>query len=381
MSQDQSGWEERGAQERLGVAEALGLGAAERSVALSRLEAGGLRLEPAGPEEAAGLARWFEEALLERSRLARPGGVGARGLGAPKALLEAGWARVAGPGRAGSVAARALEKACSGRDLGLLELLLEHGADPHWSPGEHFFKTPMGRALEHNWEAGARALSARLRPEHFSQRSISGMGLLEALFLARGPAVWGKRQGWAPELGREWVAKGARPDERVGKARQSGALMLIRKEAFSEAVMSFLGLGADVDSPDAEGATLLMAASRLGQAATAMALLDAGAKPGALDAKGQSALDHARACRSAFAGPGAAAQEELVNRLIRLRRVEQEAAAMERALGEEDARLGRLLRQALGDGASLEWRGRSWTLQELLGEKPESSAPRPRPGL
>lgn len=203
---------------RMEAARLAELDAREKEALLARVESGSARLERArlapGESDPSGL---FELALKERELARGQSCSSRRGLAALEALLEAGWARLDANPTGWGLGAKAMVSACSGRDLALLELALGAGAPAHWEPGEHFFKTPIGRCVEKHWEAGARALGARLTPASFGQRSLSGMGFFEALFACHDAKVWARRSAWAVDVARGWIQAGADVEARAAR--------------------------------------------------------------------------------------------------------------------------------------------------------------------
>lgn len=348
---------------------------------IDRLCSGSLRLEApsVGPSLDDPDPTGLLSMALTRQQMARSSSPGSRAAHpAISALAESGWARLDGASGPESLAARCFIEALSGKKLNadLLTRLLAAGAEPHWPPGEHFFRLPIGRCLDRNWEEGVRALSARLRPEHFKMRANAGLGLLEALFSVKEPSLWKARSSWAVSVGRGWVAAGADVNERAFKERRPALLTLIQKQACLEALTAFLGLGPDVNVVDAKGETPLMICARTGRAAEVLALLDHGAETETANAQGDAALELARSARS-----DSPLMREALNRLSLSRKAIVQAREIEQAVEQEDARLGRALKAALRQGAVLELEGRSLSASELVDLMEQRPALRPRLGL
>lgn len=174
--------------------------------------------------------------------------------------------------------AEALRSACWSGDINEAQRLLHAGAGVNAADSGGF--TPLMRACERGNAEIARALIQAGADPH-AARGNGGTALLDAS---------GNNQ---PEALRVLIAAGADPNAKTQEGK--GAMFWAAGYGFTEVVRILARAGCRIEDPvDAFGTTPLMHAVENGQAETAAALLELGAKVNARDSSGKTALQRAR---------------------------------------------------------------------------------------
>ena len=192
----------------------------------------------------------------------------------------------------------ALLAAASAGDVAHARVLLEARADPNAAPTSGG-GTPLElAALEGHQDMVRTLLSHRADPNvcdadgwtplHNAMlvSSVEGLGIVRALVAARADVnARTLTEGHAP------LHMAHEGDPKVDWKLVSGADVTGRTAFYSPAVVQTLvGANADVDASSSSGATPLHEASAVGASSCVLALLHSGARVGALDAEGATAL-------------------------------------------------------------------------------------------